>query len=153
MAGLSETVQERARERGFRMTLQRQIILEAIESLQGHITAEAVYARVRARYPQVNLSTVYRTLEFLEELDLVRHTHFDDGVARWHGAGEEPHQHLVCRRCGLEVELDLALLEPLDQELRRRHGFQADLAHFALVGVCAACAASREPTGEERAPA
>ena len=139
MAGLSAQVQQRARERGFRMTLQRQIILDAIDSMRGHITAEAVHAEVRARYPQVNLSTVYRTLEFLEELDLVRHTHFDDGVARWHGAGEAPHQHLVCRRCGFEQELELSLLEPLDRELRRHYGFTADLAHFALVGVCAAC--------------
>ncbi len=139
MAGLSATVQARARERGFRMTLQRQIIMDAIESLEGHITAEAVYSQVRARYPQVNLSTVYRTLEFLEELDLVRHTHFDDGVARWHGAGQAPHQHLVCRRCGFEQELDLEILQPLDQELRQRHGFHADLAHFALVGLCSGC--------------
>ena len=136
---MSATVQARARARGFRMTLQRQIILDVIESLEGHITAEAVYAQVRARYPQVNLSTVYRTLEFLEELSLVSHTHFDDGVARWHGAGEAPHQHLICRRCGSEQELDLALLEPLDRELRHRYGFQADLAHFALVGLCARC--------------
>jgi Fur family ferric uptake transcriptional regulator len=103
---------------------------------------------VRERYPgldpQNNLSTIYRTLEFLEELDLVRHTHFDDGVARWHGAGEAPHQHLVCRRCGWEQDLDLAILEPLDGELRRRYGFGADLAHFALVGVCADCQRSPE---------
>jgi Fur family ferric uptake transcriptional regulator len=148
MAGLSAQLQARARKRGFRMTLQRQIILDAIESLQGHITAEGVAARVRERYPgldpQINLSTIYRTLEFLEELDLVRHTHFDDGVARWHGAGEAPHQHLVCRRCGWEHDLDLAILEPLDGELRRRYGFGADLAHFALVGVCADCQRSPE---------
>ena len=138
---LSAVVQERARERGFRMTLQRQVILDAIEALEGHITAEAVYAQVRERYPQVNLSTVYRTLEFLEELELVSHTHFEDGVARWHGMDAAPHQHLVCRRCGWEQELELALLEPLDAELQRRHGFRADLAHFALTGVCAACQA------------
>ncbi len=134
------------------MTLQRQIILDAIESLPGHITAEAVYARVRARYPQVNLSTVYRTLEFLEELDLVRHTHFDDGVARWHGVDEQPHQHLVCRRCGSEQELELSLLSPLDHELQQRYGFHADLAHFALVGLCAACYANTgAPSGGEAA--
>jgi Fur family ferric uptake transcriptional regulator len=131
---------ELLRERGQRMTPQRQLILEAVQQLEGHISAEAVHARVAARFPQVNISTVYRTLELLQELGLVTHTHFDDGVAQYHRADQGVHQHLVCRQCGSEQELGLELLEPLGLELRRRHGFQADLAHFALVGLCRACA-------------
>lgn len=131
---------ELLRERGQRMTPQRQLILEAVQQLEGHISAEAVHARVAARFPQVNISTVYRTLELLQELGLVTHTHFDDGVAQYHRADRGVHQHLVCRQCGSEQELGLELLEPLGLELRRRHGFRADLAHFALVGLCQACA-------------
>ena len=131
---------ELLRERGQRMTPQRQLILEAVQQLEGHISAEAVHARVAARFPQVNISTVYRTLELLQELGLVTHTHFDDGVAQYHRADQGVHQHLVCRQCGSEQELGLELLEPLGLELRQRHGFQADLAHFALVGLCRACA-------------
>jgi Fur family ferric uptake transcriptional regulator len=134
---------ELLRERGQRMTPQRQLILEAVQQLEGHISAEAVHARVAARFPQVNISTVYRTLELLQELGLVTHTHFDDGVAQYHRADQGVHQHLVCRQCGSEQELGLELLEPLGLELRRRHGFQADLAHFALVGLCQACAPSQ----------
>jgi Fur family ferric uptake transcriptional regulator len=128
------------RHRGQRMTPQRQLILEAIETMQGHISAEAVHARVTQRFPQVNISTVYRTLELLQELGYVTHTHFGDGVA-YHRAEEGVHQHLVCRHCGAEQELDVQVLEPLGQELLEKYGFTADLAHFAIEGTCRACSA------------
>ena len=127
------------RRRGFRMTPQREIILAAIGEGHGHTAFDQIFARVQARSPAMNRATIYRTLEFLEELDLVRHPVVEVGVARWHGASEVAHSHLVCRRCGWEQELELSLLEPLDHELRRRYGFTTDLAHFALIGVCSTC--------------
>jgi Fur family ferric uptake transcriptional regulator len=142
---------EMLRERGQRMTPQRQLILEAVQAIDGHISAEAVHARVAGRFPQVNISTVYRTLELLQDIGLVTHTHFDDGVAQYHRAEEGLHQHLVCRACGSEQELDLAVLEPLGAVLNERYGFEADLAHFALVGLCRACAG--RPQTVERHPA
>ena len=135
-----QSLVELLRQRGQRMTPQRQLILEAVQAIDGHISAEAVHARVAARFPQVNISTVYRTLELLQELGLVTHTHFDDGVAQYHRADQGLHQHLVCRNCGFEQELDLSILEPLASELKRRHDFELDLAHFALVGLCRECA-------------
>lgn len=122
------------------MTPQRQLILEAIESMRGHISVESVHARVAARFPQVNISTVYRTLELLEKLGYVAHTHFGDGVA-YHRAEEGIHQHLVCRRCGSEQELDVEVLTPLGERILRDYGFEADLAHFAIEGTCRRCAA------------
>ena len=146
-----QTFVELLRQRGQRMTPQRQLILEAVESIDGHISVEAVHARVAARFPQVNVSTVYRTLELLEDLGLVHHTHFDNGVAQYHRADLGLHQHLVCRSCGFEQELELTVLAPLGEEIRRRHGFEVDLAHFALVGRCRACIARRAepPEAEE----
>lgn len=132
------------RERGQRMTPQRQLILEAIQSIEGHISAEAVHAIVSARFPQVNISTVYRTLDLLQELGFLTHTHYDNGVAQYHRVEEANHQHLVCRGCGAEEELDLSVLAPLDAELRRRHGFAADLTHFAIVGLCRVCRSRTE---------
>ena len=130
------------RDRGFRVTLQRQIILEAVETFPGHFSPEDVYAQFRDRFPQVNVSTVYRTLEMLEEAGLVTHTHFDNGVAKWHRAEAGSHQHLVCRECGRELELDLEVLSPLAADLLKRYGFNADLAHFAIVGTCKTCSKS-----------
>ena len=84
------------KDRGHRLAPQQQMILEAIEGSTGHISAESIHAKVAAQFPQVNISTVYRTLELLQELGLVTHTHFDDGVAQYHLSSEAPHQHMVC---------------------------------------------------------
>jgi Fur family transcriptional regulator, ferric uptake regulator len=129
------------KERGLRMTPQRQLILDAVASARGHISVDHVYQQVISQFPDVNVTTVYRTLEVLEELGLVRHTHFHDGVAQYQRTDEAPHHHLVCTVCDADTELDLELLEPLADELRKRYGFKADLAHTAIVGICRACQA------------
>ena len=140
-------LQRALKDAGMRMTPQRQLILDAIGGLDGHISADTVHRRVVERFPNVNISTVYRTLELLQEMGLVTHTHFDDGVAQYHLSAEGQHQHLVCRMCGSEWELELGVLGPLAQRLRDEHGFEADLAHFAIVGVCRACTARAQEQG------
>jgi Fur family ferric uptake transcriptional regulator len=127
------------RDRGYRLTVQRGIILDTIEAIDGHIAVDDVYKRVHARFPEVNVSTIYRTMELLEQEGLVTHIHFHDGVAKWHRAEEARHQHLVCERCGAEIELDLDVVEPLSREIRERYGFAANLTHFAIIGVCRTC--------------
>ena len=127
------------RQRGLRMTPQRQLILDAVVSMHGHVSADQVYQQVVSVFPDVNISTVYRALEVLEELGVVRHTHFHDGVALYERTDEAQHHHMVCSRCGAEAELDLDVLQPLADELERRYGFEADLAHSAIVGLCRGC--------------
>jgi Fur family transcriptional regulator, ferric uptake regulator len=127
------------RQRGLRMTPQRQLILDAVASMHGHVSADQVYQQVVSVFPDVNISTVYRTLEVLEELGVVRHTHFHDGVAQYERTDEAAHHHMVCSRCGADAELELDVLQPLADELKRRYGFEADLAHSAIVGVCRGC--------------
>jgi Fur family ferric uptake transcriptional regulator len=131
------------RQRGLRMTPQRQLILDVVASTHGHFAADQVHQQVVRAFPDVNISTVYRTLEVLEELGVVRHTHFHDGVAQYERADAARHQHLVCSRCGADAELDLSVLQPLAEELRRRYGFEADLAHSAIIGLCRECADAR----------
>ncbi len=131
------------KERGWRMTPQRMLILEAIASTRGHISVDDVYRQVSADHPDVNVSTVYRTLDLLEELGFVRHTHFHGDPAQYQRTDEPPHQHLVCSRCGRDQELDLSVLQPLQDDLRRRYGFVADLTHTAIVGVCRSCSEGR----------
>ena len=130
------------KQRGLRMTPQRQLILDAVASMHGHLSADQVYQQVVRVFPDVNISTVYRTLEVLEELGVVRHTHFHAGVAQFERTDQAPHQHMVCSRCGSDFELDLDVLQPLADELKRRYGFEADLAHSAIVGMCRACLAA-----------
>jgi Fur family ferric uptake transcriptional regulator len=130
------------RQRGLRMTPQRQLILDVVSSTHGHFSADEVHQQVVRVFRDVNISTVYRTLEVLEELGVVRHTHFHDGVAQFERADAGRHQHLVCSRCGADAELDLDVLRPLAEELKRRYGFEADLAHSAIIGLCRHCAPS-----------
>ena len=87
------------RARGLRLTAQRQLVLEAVYRL-GHATPDQVHAAVSKTAAGVNITTVYRTLELLEELGLVTHAHLSHGAPTYHAVGEDQHVHLVCRACG-----------------------------------------------------
>ena len=126
-------------ERGYRLTPQRMMILSAIESSDDHISAEEIYAQVVAKYPHVNISTVYRTLELLKQLGLVTETDLGGGRFRYHPADKGHHHHLVCQQCGAIIDLDESLLSPLKSALLREYKFSADLMHLAIFGRCASC--------------
>ena len=126
-------------QQGYRLTPQRMMILSAIESSEDHISAEEIYAQIVARYPNVNISTVYRTLELLERLGMVTKTDLGEGRVRYHPLEQGHHHHLVCRECGAIIDLDESLLAPLKSALLREHKFIADLRHLAILGRCANC--------------
>ncbi|HLU45522.1 MAG TPA: Fur family transcriptional regulator [Natronosporangium sp.] len=130
------------RSRGLRMTPQRQLVLEAVRRLE-HATPEQVHELVRQQAKSVNLTTVYRSLELLEELGLVTHTHLGHGAPTYHLAGDHQHIHLVCRGCGMVEDVEPALMEPVAAQLRDRRGFQVDIAHVSLFGWCTSCAEER----------
>ena len=126
-------------ERGYRLTPQRLMVLSAIEDSDDHISAEEIYAQIVARYPNVNISTVYRTLELLKRLSLVTETDLGEGRVRYHPTEKGHHHHLVCRECGATIDLDDSLLAPLKSALLREHKFIADLRHLAIFGRCVKC--------------
>jgi len=126
------------RARGYRLTPQRQLVLEAVYELQ-HGTPEEIGARVRRTAAAVNSSTVYRTLELLEQLRLVSHTHLGHGAPTYHPASASEHLHLVCRDCGAVTEIDVGLADELVARVRGEHGFDTDLMHFAVYGRCREC--------------
>ena len=88
------------REHGYRVTPQRQLVLEAVEVLR-HGTPEEILAEVQRHASGVNLSTIYRTLEVLESVGLVTHAHIGHGAPTYHAVDEHPHIHLVCDACGV----------------------------------------------------
>ena len=139
----AEDLRAALKERGWRMTPQRRLILEVILRSSGHISAEQVHRQVVSEYPEVNLTTVYRTLEVLEDLGYVRHTHFHGEAAQYQRTDEPAHQHVRCTVCGMDQELDVSVIEPLVDELRERYEFHADLSHTAILGVCGPCYARR----------
>lgn len=132
------------REKGYRLTPQRELVLAAVVTLR-HATPEQVCAEVQATASGINISTVYRTLELLEELGLVKHAHLGHGAPSYHPAGHQQHLHLVCRDCGSVAEVDAAIAAPLTAQLRDEVGFSTDLEHFAIYGRCRACAAGANP--------
>lgn len=129
------------RSRGLRLTAQRQLVLEAVYDL-GHATPEQVHARVSKVAAGVNITTVYRTLELLEELGLVTHAHLSHGAPTFHGVAEEQHVHLVCRSCEMIQEVPSTMLDNLASMLATDKGFRLDVGHVALFGVCAGCSVS-----------
>lgn len=126
-------------ELGYRLTPQRLMILSAIENSDNHISAEEIYAQVMAKYPHVNISTVYRTLELLKRLGLVTETDIGEGRVRYHPADKGRHHHLVCTECGATIDLDESMLSPLKSALLREYEFVADLRHLAIWGRCINC--------------
>jgi len=130
----------RLSQKGYRLTPQRLMILEAIEGASGHVSAEEIYQKIKERYPGLNISTVYRTMELLKETGMVTETDMGDGRVRFHSVGHEHHHHLVCSKCGSVVDLDESMLSPLTVLLTEKYGFSADLKHLAIFGRCKDCA-------------
>jgi len=126
-------------EQGYRLTPQRMLVLAAIENSEHHISAEEIYAQVVDKYPHVNISTVYRTLELLNRLGLVTETDLGGGRVRYHPADKGHHHHLVCQECGKIIDLDESVLSSLKDVLFREYKFSADLRHLAIFGHCADC--------------
>lgn len=126
-------------ELGYRLTPQRLMVVKAVEEADSHISAEEIYLQIRARYPRMNISTVYRTLELLAELSLVTRTDMGDGRVRYHGIDKGHHHHLVCQGCGAIIDLDESALSSLKDTLLRDYKFFADLKHLAIFGRCANC--------------
>jgi Fur family ferric uptake transcriptional regulator len=130
--------QAQLRSRGYRLTPQRQLVLEAVGEL-GHGTPEDIATAVRRTASGVNISTVYRTLELLEGLGLVQHTHLGHGAPTYSVSTDDDHVHLVCRDCGQVQEVDADVLAEAVRRLAEERGFVLDVGHVALFGSCAGC--------------
>lgn len=137
---MSPTWDAALRASGYRVTPQRQLVLEAVTKLR-HATPEEIYAEVKSHAVGMNVSTVYRTLELLEQIGLVTHTHLSHGAHRYHLAADSQHLHLVCRACGAIAELDSGVARPLVSVLAADYGFETDIGHLTVFGTCRACRA------------
>lgn len=135
------------RERGFRVTPQRQLVLDAICEGDGHTTPDEIYQRVRARTPHVNRATVYRNLDFLCEMRLVVAVQIG-GQMYYEIAGDAPHHHLICHNCNRMEQISHATVKALFDKIEREQKFLVDMDHLALFGLCQKC--RRALRGSER---
>ncbi len=129
------------RDSGHRLTPQRLMILSAVRHAGGHVSAAAVIGQVRQSYPYVDASTVYRTLSVLKEMRLISETRMGGSESRYEWIEQVRHHHLICRVCDRATQLDHRYMTDLWTALRGDYGFEADLDHFAIIGVCAGCLA------------
>jgi Fur family ferric uptake transcriptional regulator len=134
------SVRTRLRERGLRWTPQRRVLVDVLAQADGHITSAELVERCRAQDPQTIPSTVYRTLDVLEELGVIRHNHAADGREEFHVLPETEHGHLHCTTCGGSWDIEASEADELVRSLCRRRGFAVDLSHLSVVGLCRDCA-------------
>ena len=124
--------------RGYRVTPQRQLVLEAVAAL-GHATPEEIAASVQQTAKGVNISTIYRTLELLDSLGLVTHTHLHHGAPTYHLASDAGHVHLVCQNCGKIDEASPEEVASLTEALDDKHAFETNVSHLTVFGRCQDC--------------
>jgi Fur family transcriptional regulator, ferric uptake regulator len=134
-----DQVRDRFRQRGLRWTPQRRTVVEVLAEARGHLTGAELVDRCRQRDEQTIPSTVYRTLDALEELGLVRHGHGADGREEYHVGPEAEHGHLYCSGCGGSWEIAQGQADGIVRAFQRARGFQVDLSHVTVVGLCADC--------------
>jgi Fe2+ or Zn2+ uptake regulation protein len=140
--GELDTLLDRVRQCGCRVTRQRVIILGALCALDGHASAEMIHARIQRQHHDVDLSTVYRTLERLRDARVVSQTDLGRGCAEYEIVTGRPHHHLICQGCGQVIDLDHEYLQPVAESIRRDLGFEPVLDHFAIFGLCSTCRAT-----------
>ncbi|HAV10586.1 MAG TPA: transcriptional repressor [Dehalococcoidia bacterium] len=126
------------KEKGLRLTPQRRLIVDIIHQDDAHLTAEEIISSVQSKMPGVNKSTIYRTLEMLEELNCVFKSEVDDKFI-YHHAEEGHHHHIICRKCGKSIDCDEHIFHPVETALSRKYGFHADFKHVIITGLCSDC--------------
>jgi Fur family ferric uptake transcriptional regulator len=127
------------RQLGYRITPQREMIIETLAHSGDHMTAERIYEQVQGRTRAVNIATVYRTLDLLVERGLVSRSIRSDGQLAYATGRHGPHIHLTCRQCGQVVDADYRLVSPLAEQLQAQYHFATDIQHLSMTGLCAGC--------------
>jgi Fur family ferric uptake transcriptional regulator len=125
--------------KGLRITQPRRVILDYIHDKGDHITAEEIINFVHKKYPHINKSTIYRTLDLLEENECVLKSEAKSGIIYHHA--EEGHHHLVCRKCGKSVDCGEDIFDSVEKALRKKYGFEIDFKHIVMNGLCESCKA------------
>ena len=135
-------INRQLRKSGYRVTPQRQLILEAVCQLAEHVTPETVYDHVHRIAPTLSRATVYRVLHFLTEQRILAMVHMADGRLAYEMSGHEPHHHLVCRTCDGLLELPHSVLQSFRRAMETQYDFEIDVSHVSFFGHCADCRSS-----------
>jgi Fur family ferric uptake transcriptional regulator len=135
---------------GLRVSAARRLVLEALFATDVPVSAEEIAAGLGGRITRTDVGSVYRNLETLEKLGLVRHFHLGHGPGLYALAGAEAREYLHCDSCGATEAVDPVDLDAVRELVRRRFGFHARFTHFPIVGLCRACADGEPDVGSEQ---
>jgi len=133
------TIIDELRQRGFRITPQREMIVKSITHSERHMSAEEIFVEMQTRTQATNIATVYRTLDMLWEEGLACRNDLGEGRIVYAAFQHGPHIHLVCRYCNQIIDADPQVLGSLEDELSSQYDFAADLQHISIFGVCPDC--------------
>ena len=131
-------VTQKLSERGFRITPQRRVILHILMHANAHLTPAEVYEEARRSIPGLTETTVYRTLEFLTQVGLAQEAFSKTSKSAYEISGYA-HHHLICRKCGKEIEIPHVKMKPLCEEIETETGFQLMQNHLSFFGLCPIC--------------
>lgn len=138
-----DMLKERLKEKGSKLTPQRRATLNIIMENKGeHLNTEEIYELVRKDCPEIGLATVYRTLQLLEEMDIISRINLDDGCSRYEiKTGDEDHQHhhLICQECSKIIEVKIDLLDHLEKEIEKEYNFDIKDHKLKFFGLCSDC--------------
>ena len=129
----------RLRERGHRLTPQRMAVLKILAASEEHPSVEQIYERVKAEFPMTSLATIYKTVTLLKEMGEVLELGFGNDSNRYDGIRPYPHPHLVCTQCKNIVDLQVATLSELSQEIAQRTGYRIVSHRLDFFGICPQC--------------
>jgi len=126
-------------EQGYKLTRQRKAVVEVVTQAHTRLSAADVFTRAQHACPDLGLTTVYRTLEILEQMGVIRRVHLDDGCEGFALASAEHGHHLICRRCQETIEFEDCNLKALLERVAEQTGFTIEQHWLELVGVCPRC--------------
>lgn len=138
MSHCHQTLQS-LRQRGFRITPQREMIIETLAHSESHLSAEEIYQQLQPRSKTINLATVYRTLDLLVEQGYATRLFGGEGKFLYATRQHSRHLHLICRKCGRTFPADYEGLQPFIDHLKQVYGFQVEVEHLTFTGVCPNC--------------
>ncbi|SMB94559.1 ferric uptake regulator, Fur family [Desulfonispora thiosulfatigenes DSM 11270] len=135
-----DDIQKELKAKDYKMTPQRKIIIDFfLKHPEKHLSAEDVFLEVKKINPDIGLATVYRTLELLADLEILKKMNFDDGKFRYEFSNEEEHHHLICLGCDEVIEFENEVLESLANVIAQKHGFKVVDHQLKFYGYCKNC--------------
>jgi Fur family ferric uptake transcriptional regulator len=136
----AERAERALRRHGLRVSTARRLVIQALYTAEGPVSAEEIAAGLDGRLPRSDLASVYRNLDTLQKIGLVRHVHLGHGPGRYAPDGGPPPDYLVCESCDAVVSVPAGKLDAAREAVRVVTGFEATFSHFPLSGTCASCA-------------